>query len=986
MALLSSHDENDFRTLDLGQMYAGLISYEVLTGQKILNTNDAFSEVIVFNWSDGENTYKSYLGGNDLSYSGMVDDTDDNGGSIIAFAQTQLSDHNGEYFTNFHYDGLTLNSEDFYHTLQTSTALDEALLLKYELSGDDILDNSNVTSSWKSVEIDGFEGADTITGGAGGDVLDGGKGSDIINGGVGPDYISGGWSNDTINLVGTKQYSASYDAHNVSSSWQVGTNEKINLSGKIKLETVIDGGGDVDTVNLSEQGDAYFLHDSFSNFNQSVTLTTDRYTGSNNAQRILNIENINGLGGDDIIDLTSPDYSLAGQVITIDGGEGNDIIWGSNSIETILGGAGNDILFGGVGADTLTGGLGADTFELTVTSNSLSITDYSQSEGDIIKIYRRADGEEASAEATISAGILTFSGASINLGSSSLNSISDINLEYATIAANASGIYNQAPVITSQMSRVVTAATENSEYKYYFSATASDIDDTITYSSTDKPSWLNFDTSTGLLSGTPNTSAIGNHEVNLIATDTEGNQSTQAFTVSVRETDTAEVIPLNVEPHEQYWTIPGAVEIFDFDEDGIQDVLLAFTSYQNTMPRRELYPKNEIVILSYQQNEIKNIAPQIFDIVPEIRVSSHVIFEDLDLDGDLDFVMSEAGMDEPPWTGGDIIIAINEEVGYKNVAIPSEISGVRSYTIGANDLDSDGVIEILLSDSNGVVNNKYNGLLLNYLNSNEIDVENNPIGFFWRNTDANSFYTNDYNNDGIIDLLIGGHWNSPNYSIYFNGTNSDEVTLLPDGPYGWISWDDAKVEGSHIGTDVNTIAQADFDNDGDIDLVSFDEKVALNGLTDTVEVSFHYTQSSINILENDGSGSFTSISPKNFSSELGLHLYMNHEIFDVNNDGLLDIFAHYTDKVVGPEIRYTMILVNEGNLQFSKFDIDSYIGNYEGNGYVLPTGRFENAGAEVLVVKLSEDDSNWPEASINIVESYLSSIQISEDLSYIEFS
>ena len=279
MSRLSSYEEYNFRTLDLGQMYAGLISYEVLSGQKVLNANDAFSEVIVFNWSDGENTYKSYLGGNDLSYSGMVDDTDDNGGYIIAFAQTQLSAHNGEYFTNFHYDGLTLNSEDFYHTLQTSTALDEALLLKYELSGDDILDNSNVTSTWKSVEIDGFEGADTITGGAGGDVLDGGKGSDIINGGVGPDYISGGWSNDTINLVGTKQYSATYDAHNVSSSWQVGTNEKINLSGKIKLETVIDGGGDVDTVNLSEEGDAYFLHDSFSNFNQSASFIAT-FTGT----------------------------------------------------------------------------------------------------------------------------------------------------------------------------------------------------------------------------------------------------------------------------------------------------------------------------------------------------------------------------------------------------------------------------------------------------------------------------------------------------------------------------------------------------------------------------------------------------------------------------------------------------------------------------------------------------------------------------------
>ena len=230
MALLSSYDENDFRTLDLGQMYAGLISYEVLTDQKVLNSSSTFSEVIVFNWSDGEKSYQSYLGGNDLSYSGMVDDTDGNGGSIIAFAQTQLSAHNGEYSTNFHYDSLTLNSEDFYHTLQTATSLDEALLLKYELSGDDTLNNANIVASWKSVEIEGFEGADTITGGAGGDILDGGKGADVINGGVGPDYIDGGWGNDTINLVSTKQYSASYDAHNVSASWQVGTNAKINLS------------------------------------------------------------------------------------------------------------------------------------------------------------------------------------------------------------------------------------------------------------------------------------------------------------------------------------------------------------------------------------------------------------------------------------------------------------------------------------------------------------------------------------------------------------------------------------------------------------------------------------------------------------------------------------------------------------------------------------------------------------------------------------
>ena len=68
-------------------------------------------------------------------------------------------------------------------------------------------------------------------------------------------------------------------------------------------------------------------------------------------------------------------------------------------------------------------------------------------------------------------------------------------------------------------------------------------------------------------------------------------------------------------------------------------------------------------------------------------------------------------------------------------------------------------------------------------------------------------------------------------------------TLLPDGPYGYTLYADARVEGEHIGADVNTIAHGDFDNDGDIDLVSFDEKVAVTGSADGVEVSFENTES-----------------------------------------------------------------------------------------------------------------------------------------------
>lgn len=173
---------------------------------------------------------------------------------------------------------------------------------------------------------------------------------------------------------------------NTSSTTQIGTGDKVTLEEMLRVEDVIDGGADTDKIELGEGNIALFLHDALSGFHSSVELSSDS-TGKQSKARLENIEKITGNDGNNIIDLTSPDYSLAGQSIEVDGGLGADIIWGSDANETIIGGDGDDELFGGAGTNVLTGGSGADEFQFTMTSENDSVTDFNAADGDTLAFF-----------------------------------------------------------------------------------------------------------------------------------------------------------------------------------------------------------------------------------------------------------------------------------------------------------------------------------------------------------------------------------------------------------------------------------------------------------------------------------------------------------------------------------------------------------------------------------------------------------------------
>ena len=254
--------------------------------------------------------------------------------------------------------------------------------------------------------VDTNHGAgNVIIGTANDDILNGAAGIDEISTGLGADVVYAHAGNDTISLTKDSIWGAGYSAQNLSNQNSYGTNEKISLEGLNRFNDVINGGDDVDTLNLTSGDDAFFIDDVYSEHHSSLQLISTTQ-GISSLARVIDLETINAGKGHDIVDLSSTNFLLS-STININGEDGNDTLWGSNGNDIIDGGEGNDTLFGGSGDDALTGGAGSDVFQFTATSASDYIIDFDSNEDTIELYYRAADLHENS-DLDLTNGILTW--------------------------------------------------------------------------------------------------------------------------------------------------------------------------------------------------------------------------------------------------------------------------------------------------------------------------------------------------------------------------------------------------------------------------------------------------------------------------------------------------------------------------------------------------------------------------------------------------
>ncbi|MBS1537331.1 MAG: VCBS repeat-containing protein [Bacteroidetes bacterium] len=201
------------------------------------------------------------------------------------------------------------------------------------------------------------------------------------------------------------------------------------------------------------------------------------------------------------------------------------------------------------------------------------------------------------------------------------------------------------------------------------------------------------------------------------------------------------------------------------------------------------------------------VSPQAIIALDSMCEDQGVLFFDADGDGDLDLYVSSGGNEgsiEEPRLLQDRLYINDGKGKFSKGLLPVMLTSTS--TVVAGDFDNDGDLDLFIGGRN--VPGKYPDFPQSYILLNEhgtfIDVTDQLCHDIVHLGMITSALWTDYNNDGQVDLIVTGEWMTPH--IFQNmGGRFKEVTKGSglEGAYGW--W--------------NSINAGDFDNDGDIDYV-----------------------------------------------------------------------------------------------------------------------------------------------------------------------
>ncbi|MBK8816867.1 MAG: calcium-binding protein [Methylococcaceae bacterium] len=199
--------------------------------------------------------------------------------------------------------------------------------------------------------LNGANGNDTLTGGDGIDTLNGGNDDDILDGGTGNDSLTGGNGSDTYLFA--------------RGSGQDTINNYDLTAGK--TDTLLFAADVLPTdVLVSRSGDNLIL--TLLGSTDKVTVTSYFNTDATGPYKVEQVEFADGTIWDVAAIKVKAQLGTEGNDVlygsatadTLDGLAGNDTLWGRNGNDVLIGGDGTDYLYGEDGDDSLDGGLGTD--------------------------------------------------------------------------------------------------------------------------------------------------------------------------------------------------------------------------------------------------------------------------------------------------------------------------------------------------------------------------------------------------------------------------------------------------------------------------------------------------------------------------------------------------------------------------------------------------------------------------------------------------
>lgn len=224
-----------------------------------------------------------------------------------------------------------------------------------------------------------------------------------------------------------------------------------------------------------------------------------------------------------------------------------------------------------------------------------------------------------------------------------------------------------------------------------------------------------------------------------------------------------------------------AATFADYDNDGFQDLFVATT-------------KGTIIYKNQGDGSFSKVTDKTgLDNTGEV---SKLLFADLDQDGDLDmYVAEKGGANKFYRNNGDGTFTENAAA----MGLAANQAGTRDMDFG--DWDSDGDLDIVTLNETGHVQ-----LLSNDRHSHFRDVTDSS-GLQNPAYEGTAVAFGDYNNDGLLDILVAG------------GKGGKCSLLKNSGQKFSLDPSSNRLSNSLKGIDVRSAAFIDFDNDGHLDIL-----------------------------------------------------------------------------------------------------------------------------------------------------------------------